>query len=240
VKSALTYPLFVLGLAFVAVAVMAAWVLPKFTDLYASLGAELPLPTRMLLGFTRVMTHYAVPIAIGVVVLATAGYVAFGGARGKRRRNTVALRMPVLGDLFRLVAVERFCRVFATLVTAGVPLPEAITVSADSTNNAVFQARLAVVRDAMVRGNGLARPIAESGMFPPGALQMIRVGESTGSLDTQLHSAAEFYERELAYRLKKSTDLFEPIVIVVIGCVVGFVAVAQVSAMYSVFNQIET
>ena len=95
------------------------------------------------------------------------------------------------------MAVERFCRVLATLVQTGVPLPDAVQVASDSTNNAVFQAKLATVREAMMRGEGLARPIQASGLFPPAARQMIRVGESTGSLDVQLDNAAMFYEREL-------------------------------------------
>ena len=135
--------------------------------------------------------------------------------------------------------IERFCRVLAALTTAGVSLPDAVAVSSEATNNRAFQAKLVDVREAMMRGEGLARPIAASGMFPPAARQMIRVGESTGTLDAQLHNAAKFYERELSYRLKRVTDLIEPAVIVGVGCTVGFVAVAQVSAMYSIFKQVK-
>ncbi|MGE0880652.1 MAG: type II secretion system F family protein, partial [Acidimicrobiia bacterium] len=129
--------------------------------------------------------------------------------------------------------------VLSALTTAGVPLPEAIDVASASTNNSVFMTKLVDVRNAMIRGEGLARPISDSGLFPAAARQMIRVGESTGSLDEQLKSASTFYGRELTYRLKKTTDLFEPIVIVLVGVVVGVVAVAQVSAMYSIFRQIK-
>jgi type IV pilus assembly protein PilC len=240
VRSALTYPMFVMGLAVVAVVVMAVWVLPKFKGLYSNLGAKLPLPTRILLGFTDFVTDYwhliiGAFVAIGLLIFAV-----IGGSHGKSRRDRLALKLPVLGSLLHLIAVERFCRILSALATAGVPLPDAIKVSADSTNNTVFQTKLGEARDAMIRGAGLAKPIADSGIFPAAARQMIRVGESTGTLDAQLESAASFYERELAYRLKKATDLFEPIVIVVVGLVVGFVAVAQISAMYSVFHQIKT
>ena len=114
-----------------------------------------------------------------------------------------------------------------------------LVLTATSTHNTVFMTRLAEVRKAMVRGEGLATPIASSGLFPAAARQMIRVGESTGSLDSQLRTASSFYERELTYRLKKTTDLFEPIVILVVGFVVGFVAVAQVSARSSIFRQVQ-
>jgi type IV pilus assembly protein PilC len=240
VKSALTYPMFVMGLAVVAVVVMAVWILPKFQGLYTSLGAKLPLPTRILLGFTDFMTSYWHFVVGGLVAVVLLGYAVIGGSHGKERRDQLALKLPVLGGLLHIIAVERFCRILAALATAGVPLPDAIKVAADSTNNRVFQRKLGEVREAMVRGAGLAKPVADSEMFPAAARQMIRVGESTGTLDAQLASAAGYYERELAYRLKKATDLFEPIVILGVGLLVGFVAVAQVSAMYSVFNQIKT
>lgn len=238
VKSALTYPAFVLFLALMSVLVMSIWVLPKFQGLYDGLGAKLPVPTRVLLGLTDFVASnwYLILAAIGLCFLAIAAI--FGGERGKPRRDLLALRMPVLAPLFRLIAIERFCRVLSALANAGVPLPEAIDVAARSTNNTVFIDRLREVRAAMMRGEGLARPIALSGLFPGAARQMIRVGETTGSLDHQLETASVYYGRELAYRLKRTTDLFEPIVIVIVGGVVGLVAIAQVSAMYSVFKQI--
>ena len=149
------------------------------------------------------------------------------------------LRAPALGKLFRLIAIERFCRVLATLVQAGVPLPDAVQVSADSTNNDVFQEKLGDVREAMMRGEGLARPIQASGLFPPAARQMIRVGETTGSLDKQLENAAVYYERELTYELKRVTDMFEPAILIIVGLAVAFVAIAQISAMYSIYNQVK-
>jgi type IV pilus assembly protein PilC len=240
VKSALTYPAFVFALAIVAVVVMSMWVLPKFKGFYTSLGAHLPLPTRILLGFTTFVGNWWLAIIATIVGILVIGYAVAGGKHGKARRDALLLRTPAIGKLIHLIAVERFCRVLATLVHAGVPLPDAVRVSADSTNNRVFQRKLATVREAMMRGEGLARPIAAAEIFPAAARQMIRVGETTGSLDLQLKNAAAFYERELEYRLKKATDLFEPIVIVFVGGVVGFVAVAQIAAMYSVYSPIKT
>jgi type IV pilus assembly protein PilC len=240
VKSALTYPIVVLNMAIIAVVVMSVWVLPKFQSLYSGLGANLPFPTRVMMGFTDFMTSYWLVVVGALVAAALVVFAIIGGTHGKSRRDRVFLKVPVFGSLLHVIAVERFCRILSALATAGVPLPEAVRVSADSTNNRVFQAKLGEARDAMIRGAGLAKPIADSGMFPAAARQMIRVGESTGTLDAQLATAAEFYERELTYRLKKATDLFEPMVILIVGVVVGFVAVAQISAMYSVFNQIKS
>jgi type IV pilus assembly protein PilC len=239
VKSALTYPLIVMFVALVAVVIMSLWVLPKFKSFYSSLNAKLPLPTRMLLKFTDFISTWW-PVILGVFVLiGVVLYALFGGAHGKGRRDAVALKIPGIGPLVHLIAVERFCRVLSALVHSGVPLPDAVKVSADSTSNRVFQKKLEEVREAMVRGEGLARPIAASDLFPTAARQMIRVGESTGHLDTQLMAAAEFYERELSYRLKRATDMFEPAVIIFVGGVVAFVAIAQISAMYSVYHQIK-
>ncbi|MEO8693314.1 MAG: type II secretion system F family protein [Acidimicrobiales bacterium] len=239
VKSALTYPAIVMVLAVVAVIIMATFILPKFKGLYKTLGGKLPLPTRMLLGITDFFTGYWMFIAGGLVAAFVVGLVVLGGDMGKGRRDKLILKLPVIGSLMDYVIVERFCRVMAALVTAGVPLPDALAVSSEATNNRVYQGKLAGAREAMIRGEGLARPITAAGLFPAAARQMIRVGESTGTLDQQLHNAAKFYERELSYRLKRATDMLEPAVVVGVGLTVGFVAVAQVSAMYSIFKQVK-
>jgi type IV pilus assembly protein PilC len=239
VKSALTYPSFVFAMAIVAVVIMALWVLPKFKGFYHGLGAHLPLPTRMLLGFTDFVGTWWYALIGLLVVFVLIGFALIGGEHGKERRDRLFLRLPGIGSLVQLIVIERFCRVLAALVDAGVSLPDALRVSADSTNHRVYQAKLAIAREALMHGEGLAGPIAATGLFPAAARQMMRVGESTGSLDSQLRSAAAFYERELTYRLKRLTDLFEPIVVLVVGGTVGFVAVAQISAMYSIYHQVK-
>jgi type IV pilus assembly protein PilC len=239
VKSALTYPIIVMCLAVVAVIIMSVYVLPKFKDLYKSLNAHLPLPTRMLMGFVTFMSNWwwLVLAIIGVVLVVMVAL--FGGKQGKNRRDRTLLKLPVVGGLVHLMAVERFCRVLATLVHTGVPLPDAVQVAADSTNNSVFMTKLSTAREAMMRGEGLARPIQRTEIFPPAARQMIRVGETTGSLDKQLDNAAEFYSRELRYNLKRATDMFEPAIILFVGAIVAFVAIAQISAMYSIYHQVK-
>jgi type IV pilus assembly protein PilC len=237
-KSSLTYPVIVFFLAIFAVIIMSVYVLPKFKDFYTGLDANLPLPTRMLLGFTDFMGNWWPVILLVLAVLVLVGVAVLGGQRGKLKRDTLLLRLPAIGGLVHLAAIERFCRVLAALVHTGVPLPDAVHVAAESTNNLVFQSKLATAREAMMRGEGLARPIAATEIFPPAARQMIRVGESTGSLDSQLHNAAIFYERELTFRLKRFTDMFEPAIILVVGGMVAFVAIAQIAAMYSIYGQV--
>jgi type IV pilus assembly protein PilC len=239
VKSALTYPIVVMVIAFVAVIIMSVFVLPKFTGLYASLGAKLPLPTRMLIGFTSFMTGSWPLVLGGVALILIALFAAVGGARGKSRRDSVAMKLPVIGNLFQLISLERFCRVLASLSSAGVPLPVAIGLSADSTNNTLFKAAMVGVRETLVRGGGLYEPMAETGLFPIAARQMIQVGEQTGMLGNQLGKAASYYEREVTFTMKRATELFQPAVILVVALVVGFIAVAQVAAMYSIFGQVK-
>jgi type IV pilus assembly protein PilC len=239
VKSALTYPIVVLVVAFIAVIVMSVFVLPKFTGLYKTLGAQLPLPTRMLIGFTDFMTAYFL-FVIGAVGLGVGAlFAVIGGARGKSRRDSLAMKLPLIGNLFHLISLERFCRVLSSLSSAGVPLPVAIGLSADSTNNTLFIKSMVEVRETLVRGGGLYEPMAESGLFPIAARQMIQVGERTGMLGNQLGKAASYYEREVTFTMKRATELFQPAVIMMVALVVGFIAVAQVSAMYSIFGSIK-
>ncbi len=240
VRSALTYPLVIVIMSIGAVLVLALFVLPRFADLFESLDAELPLATRMLLGATRFVENWWWAIVGGLAAAIAGLLLTFGGRRGKPRRDSLLLSAPGVGGLISYACIERFCRVLSALVRSGVSLPDALHVASTSTNNHVFMSELAAARERMVRGEGLAVPLADTGLFPAAARQMIRVGESTGTLDAQLESAADYYGRELEFRIKRFTDLFEPAVIVAVGAVVGFIAIALVSAMYGVFDQIET
>ncbi|MGZ7036247.1 MAG: type II secretion system F family protein [Ilumatobacteraceae bacterium] len=239
IKSALTYPIMVLVVAIAAMIVMSLFVLPKFTGLYKSLGASLPLPTRMLMGFTNFMQsswlYVLGVIALIIVVL----FAIVGGTWGKGRRDIVTMKLPVIGNLYELISLERFCRVLSSLSTAGMPLPAAIGLSADSTNNSLLKRKMVSVREALVRGGGLYEPMAETGLFPIAARQMFQVGERTGNLGNQLGKAASYYEREVTFSMKKATQLFEPFIILFVGLIVGFIAVAQIAAMYSIFGQVK-
>ena len=139
----------------------------------------------------------------------------------------------------RTAIIERVCRILSSMIKAGVSLPDAMKVTAESANNAVYRKGLNTVREEMMEGQGLAEPLGETGLFPGAARQMFRVGEETGTLDAQLATAANFYDRELDVKLKRFTGLFEPAVIIFMGVIVGFVAVALVSAMYGIYQQVK-
>jgi type IV pilus assembly protein PilC len=151
-------------------------------------------------------------------------------------RDRLFLRVPLVKDVVLYAVTERVCRIIGAMVKAGVPLPETLNAAIQGSNNKVFEAGLVTARDRMLEGEGLAEPIVDTQLFPRAAGQMMRVGEGTGTLDIQLENAAEYYGRELEYKLKKLTSLFEPAVIIFMGLIVGFVAVALISAMYGVFN----
>jgi type IV pilus assembly protein PilC len=239
IKAALIYPSVIAVMAIVTVIVLATYVLPKFKTFFESLHATLPLPTRMLLSFTNFLTSWWWAIVAGIVFVGLAIVAALQTERGRYAKDKFLLGVPVLGETIQYSLVERFCRVLASMVGAGVGLPEALRVATESLRNLVYIEGLSHVNEAMHEGQGLAAPLAQSHLFPPTATQMLRVGEATGTLDAQLEVTAQYYEVELDYKIKKLTALFEPIVIVFMGLIVGFVAVALISAMYGVFNQVK-
>jgi len=240
VKQAMIYPTVVALLSIVTVVVLASFVLPRFKVFFESLHATLPLPTRMLLAVTDFLTAWWWALAIGTASLALLIFAVTRTRRGRYARDRFFLAVPVLGGTIKFALVERFCRILSSMVSAGVQLPEALRVATGSLPNLVFRRSLGEAREALLEGAGLARPLAATGLFPTTAAQMMRVGEDTGTLDTQLEVTAQYYEGELDYKLKKLIGLFEPAVIIVMGIVVGFVAIALVSAMYGIFQQVKT
>jgi len=235
VKGAMIYPAVVAVLAVATVAILAVVVLPKFVEFFASLEIELPLATRLMLSMSAFLATWWWAIGGGMVTVVVAYFLGMRTDPVRRLRDTLLLRVPVVGVTIRFAVVERFTRLLGSMLSAGVSLPESLTVATGSLRNLVFERALERARAQLLEGAGLAGPVSDTGLFPGVVTQMIRVGEETGSLDTQLEVAATYYERELDYKIKKLTTLIEPIVVLFMGLVVGFVAVALVSAMYGVF-----
>lgn len=236
IQQAMIYPAIVFVMALVTVLVLSIYVLPKFEDFFTSLDADLPLPTRMLLGSTRFLAGWWWLISAVIGGLGAAAVLATRVRRGRYAWHRLLIALPIIGPAIRYAKIERFTRLMSSMVDAGVPLPAAMSVATGSLGNLVYQDALGRARVAMMQGSGLAQPIAATGLFPGIASQMIRVGEDTGTLDSQLQVAASFYERELDYKIKKVATAIEPAVILVMGGIVGFVAVALVSAMYGIFR----
>lgn len=240
IKAALAYPIMVMGLSVVTIGIMAGFVLPRFKTFFQEFDAKLPLPTRMLLAFTDFTTTYWWAILGFFVLCAVAWFTAGKTERGRKAKHGGVLKIPMVGVVVQYAVVERFCRILNSMVNAGVPLPEALRLAADGANNIVYKRAIMTAREQMMEGQGLSGPIAASKLFPAAVTQMLAVGENTGTLDSQLASMSAFYEQELEYKLKNLTTMFEPITIAFVAGIVGFVAVALVSAMYGVFGQVKT
>jgi type IV pilus assembly protein PilC len=237
--SALIYPGVVACMSVGVVVVLAAFVMPRFVVFFNSLHAKLPLPTRMLLGASSFMSHWWY-VLLGLAIALAVGFIAMRrSASGRARLDGLLLKLPVLGLLVQAAVLERVCRVLSSMLRAGVDLPQAMAVTADAANNAVYHKGIEQIREEMMEGQGLAVPLTRTGLFPGAAQQMFRVGEETGTLDVQLETAAVYYHRELEVRVKHFTSLFEPAVIIFMGVVVGFVAVALITAMYGIYSQVK-
>lgn len=239
VQSAMIYPAVIAGMSVFTVAVLAGFVLPRFKVFFKSLGADLPLPTRILLAITDFLINYWWAIIGGVLGLVLVLALALRTEHGRYARDRFVLAVPVLGTTIQYALVERFSRILSSMVSAGVNLPEALRVASESLRNLVYIRALTQVGESMLEGDGLAKPLARTGLFPSTASLMMQVGEETGTLDAQLEATAHYYEGELDYKIKKLTSLFEPAIIIVMGGMVGFVAIALVSAMYGIFNQVK-
>jgi type IV pilus assembly protein PilC len=238
--SALIYPAVVAFMSVGVVVVLATFVMPRFVVFFKSLHAKLPLPTRMLLSGSSFFSNNILEI-LGVIIALVVGFVCMRRSpKGRAVLDSFILKLPVLGLLVQAAILERVCRVLSSMIRAGVDLPQAMSVTAESANNAVYRNGINRIREQMMEGQGLAVPLAQTGIFPGAAKQMFRVGEETGTLDTQLETAAVYYHRELEVRVKHFTSLFEPAVIIFMGVVVGFVAVALISAMYGIYSQVKT
>ena len=239
VVNALSYPAVVMVMAVVTVIILAGYVLPKFKPLFTELNADLPLPTRMLLGVASLFSTYIyVPGLVITVVIGTVVWM-LKSEKGRRVKDRLVLRIPVIKGIIEYAILERFCRILGAMVRAGVPLPDGMKTTTEATANTVYRERLDVARDEMMRGAGFSAPLAATELFPGAAKQMFKVGEETGTLDEQLAAASEYFDTELEVRIKRFTTMFEPIMIIGVGLMVGFVAVALVSAMYGVLGGVK-
>lgn len=240
VRKALIYPGILLTVAIGVTALITVVVIPQFAKFFEGFDAELPLPTRMLMS---VADFVGSPFGLITALVLISGVVALlvytRTQGGRRNLHATLLKIPALGTVITYASTERFTRVLAVLLEAGVPLPEALPNAIDCSNNLIFKERLTAATESVLAGNGFADPLAATELFPVTVVQMVRVGERTGDLTEQLDNVAGFFEDELDYAVEKLTQYFEPMVILFIGLVVGFVALAMVSAMYGIYNQVD-
>ncbi|HYW67645.1 MAG TPA: type II secretion system F family protein [Candidatus Dormibacteraeota bacterium] len=239
VKSAMVYPIGVLTIAS-AVIILLLWkVVPVFATLFAGMGVDLPLPTKIVIGLSHfVGSIFGLLIVVGVVAIIIGLKVWYGTPQGRLAIDTVVLKLPVLGLLMRKIAVGRFTRTLGTLIASGVPILEGLDITAKTSGNAVVERALNKVRRSLEEGKSLTEPLKESEVFPGMVTQMIAVGEQTGAMDAMLQKIADFYEEEVDAAVKDLLTALEPIMIVFLGTVVGGVVISMYLPLFSLIGKL--
>ena len=240
VKSAMTYPIVVAGIAMLLVTVMLLFVVPTFAKMFIDLGGTLPLPTQILMTVSK-QAKILVPLGIVSLVVGTITYkkVRAKNADMRLRFDQFKLKIPIFGDLFQKVAVSRFARTLGLLLRAGVPVLQALDIVADSTGNEVLARAARDVKESVKSGESMSEPLHKHSVFPPMVVQMIAVGEDTGALDAMLDKVSDFYDQEVESTTESLTSLIEPIMIAVLGGIVGAMVIALYMPMFKIFDLIK-
>jgi type IV pilus assembly protein PilC len=238
-RDAATYPAFVLGVAVFVVVIVVAVALPPIVDLFDSFHADLPVPTQILIGISKFASGYGSFLIFGAIVLLLVAIYYGSTPNGRRIRDRLVLRLPVIGKVVLQGQVARFTRTASVLIQAGLPLAEVMELILQTVDNTVVYAALDRVRLALLSGQGLSGPLAAERIFPLMLSQMVMVGEETGTLEANLATLADFYEDETDRSVKNLASLMEPALTVFVGGIVGFIAVSIVMPMYSVLSSIK-
>ncbi len=238
VKSALIYPVSVISIAVLIVGALLKWVVPIFANLFAGLGVALPLPTRIVMNLSAFVGHFWW-VFIGMGVGAVFGLKQINKhPKGRYVLDSILLRMPVVGNLLRKIAVARFTRTLGTLITSGVPILEGLAITARTSGNAVLEQALMKVRRAIEEGRTIVDPLKECGVFPNMVSQMIGVGEATGAMDAMLQKIADFYEDEVDAATKDLLAMLEPIIIGILGVAVGGIVISLYMPLFSMIAKL--
>ena len=227
IKGALTYPAVVVAIAIIVIAVIMIFVIPVFQDMFSSFGKALPAPTQLVVNmsdFTKSNIHWMI---LGLIILAFAFKRYRGTASGRRRVDSVLLRLPIIGELIRKVAVARFTRTLGTMIKSGVPILDALEITARTAGNVIVEEVVMDARSSIAEGQTIAEPLAESIIFPGMVTQMISVGESTGALDAMLEKIADFYDDEVDATVAAMTSMLEPLLMLFLGGSIGGLVIAM-------------
>lgn len=237
VSSALMYPAAVMLIATLMVAAIMWLVIPTFASLFDGLGAALPMPTRLVIWMSDSFVSMLPILLVGAV----AGFFglrrAYASVRGRRTIDRALLQVPIIGPVLRKVAVARFCRTLATLLGSGVPILDGLEITAKTAGNAVVEDAVLTARTAIESGRTIAEPLGETGVFPPMVMQMVSIGETTGALDTMLEKIAEFYDAEVDTAVAGMLSLLEPIMIALLGVIVGGIVIAMYLPIFDLISR---
>ncbi len=238
VKSAMVYPVAVVVIAGLVVGVILWKVIPTFAAMFASLGAELPFPTRFVIALSNGLVRYG---WIGFIVVGILGWgfkSYYGTENGRRVVDGALLKLPILGSILRKIAVARFCRTLSTLIASGVPILDGLDITARTSGNSVVEDAILATRKSIEGGNTIAAPLKETAVFPAMVVQMIGVGEATGALDTMLSKIADFYEEEVDTAVAGMLTLLEPVMIAFLGVIVGGIVIAMYLPIFDLISKL--
>ena len=238
VKSAMIYPIAVIVIATLVVGVILWKVIPTFAALFAGLGAELPLPTRVVIAVSNFLVNFMPFILVGIGAIGWGFKTYYGTPGGRKQVDGITLKLPVLGLIMRKIAVARFCRTLSTLLSSGVPILDGLDITAKTSGNVVVEEAILLTRKSIERGETISAPLRETGVFPPMVTQMIAVGETTGALDTMLAKIADFYEDEVDTAVAGLLTLLEPIMIAFLGGVVGGIVIAMYLPIFDLISKL--
>jgi type IV pilus assembly protein PilC len=238
VKSAMIYPATIITIAVIVVWIILWKVIPVFAQLFAGLGGDLPFLTKTVVAASNFVGRFSIPIIImlGVAFFALRAYYKTHG--GRRVIDGLLLKLPVLGMLLRKIAVARFCRTLSTLTSSGVPILDGLEITAKTAGNSIIEDAIMAVRRSVEEGRTISDPLRETKVFPPMVVQMINVGEQTGALDQMLSKIADFYEEEVDVAVAGLVKLLEPLMIVILGGIIGVIVTAMYLPLYTILGSI--
>lgn len=238
IKSAMMYPIIVLLFSCGMIAALFAFVLPKFKEIFVGMDVEMPIYTRLLFDASGMFkSFWYVPVILGVGGFMALKYIGSKPA-GRYRLDQLKLKVPVVGDIVQKMAISRFSRTFGTLVSSGVPMMRALEIVGETAGNSVIAKAVETARQSVREGQKISAPLAETGLFPSMVTHMIDVGEETGRLSDMLIKVSEFYEKEVDAAVKGLTSLIEPMLIVFMGVVVGFIAISVMGPIFKLVSSI--
>jgi type IV pilus assembly protein PilC len=238
VKSAMVYPIAVIVIAAVVVGAILWKVIPTFASLFAGLGAELPLPTRVVIALSNWLVAYMPYLLVGGGAISYGFKRYYATDKGRYNIDKVLLKLPIMGAVLRKIAVARFCRTMSTLLASGVPILDGLEITAKTSGNAIIEEAIMTTRKSIERGETIAAPLKQTNVFPPMVVQMIGVGEATGALDTMLSKIADFYEEEVDAAVAGLLTLLEPLMIAILGGVVGGIVIAMYLPIFGLISQL--
>ena len=238
VQAAMIYPIAVITIACVVIGVILWKVIPTFASLFAGLGAELPLPTRIVIALSNNLVRFMPFIIVGFIATGWGFRTYYATEKGRRVIDAVTLKMPILGTILRKIAVARFCRTLSTLMSSGVPILDGLDITAKTSGNAIIEDAILTTRKSIERGETIAAPLKETGVFPGMVVQMIGVGEATGALDTMLSKIADFYEEEVDVAVEGLLTLLEPVMIAFLGGAVGGIVIAMYMPIFDLISKL--